>query len=106
MSRWVQAPIIPGHEFVGEVADISEKDSDRLGINIGDQVTSEQIVACNNCLYCKKGKRWLCQEHDIYGFRKAVPGAFSQVWIASLTGPMEPNCFLTTTKRIVLFRSS
>mmetsp|Transcript_37749 Transcript_37749/g.150490 ORF Transcript_37749/g.150490 Transcript_37749/m.150490 type:complete len:174 (+) Transcript_37749:99-620(+) len=105
-EKWVQAPIIPGHEFVGEVADISEKDSDRLGINIGDQVTSEQIVACNNCLYCKKGKRWLCQEHDIYGFRKAVPGAFSQVWIASLTGPMEPNCFLTTTKRIVLFRSS
>uniref|UniRef100_A0A7S0BLG5 Enoyl reductase (ER) domain-containing protein n=1 Tax=Rhodosorus marinus TaxID=101924 RepID=A0A7S0BLG5_9RHOD len=80
-EKWVQAPIIPGHEFVGEVAEISEKDSDRLGLCIGDQVTSEQIVACYKCLYCKKGKRWLCQEHDIYGFRKAVPGAFAQYMV-------------------------
>mmetsp|Transcript_174 Transcript_174/g.551 ORF Transcript_174/g.551 Transcript_174/m.551 type:complete len:375 (+) Transcript_174:78-1202(+) len=77
-EKFVMEPVIPGHEFVGEVVDIDEKDAERFGIKIGDQVTSEQLVPCHKCLYCKKNKRWLCEKHDIYGFHQEVPGAFAQ----------------------------
>lgn len=79
----MEAPVIPGHEFVGEVCAIDEKDAERFGIEIGDQVTSEQVVACTKCLYCKKGLRWLCEPHDIYGFHQAVPGGFAEVNLPS-----------------------
>ena len=30
----------------------------------------EQIVPCWNCRYCQRGQYWMCQVHDIYGFRQ------------------------------------
>jgi threonine dehydrogenase-like Zn-dependent dehydrogenase len=30
---------------------------------------SEQIVPCWQCRFCQRGQYWMCQRHDIYGFK-------------------------------------
>jgi threonine dehydrogenase-like Zn-dependent dehydrogenase len=75
---YVETPVIPGHEFVGEVIALGDKE-DKSAVKVGDQVTAEQIVACGNCLYCRKGLRWLCAPHDIFGYHRCVHGGMGQV---------------------------
>lgn len=78
---WVQAPVIPGHEFVGEVVQLGEGAGVREGIVVGDHVASEQIVPCGECRYCREGSYWMCMEHDLYGFRRRTPGAWAEYMI-------------------------
>lgn len=78
---WVQAPVIPGHEFVGEVVGLGEGAGVREGIVAGDHVASEQIVPCGECRYCRSGHYWMCMEHDLYGFRRRTPGAWAEYMI-------------------------
>lgn len=53
----------------------------RDGFSIGDYVTAEQVVACGRCLYCRKGQRWLCLPHDVFGFHTNVNGGLAQYMI-------------------------
>lgn len=62
---WVQVPFIPGHEFVGVVAEIGENVTD---FKVGDRVAADQILPCGECRYCKQGEYWMCQPHDMLGF--------------------------------------
>lgn len=39
---------------------------------------SEQIVPCNECVYCKSGQYWMCRESDVYGFKNHTQGGFAQ----------------------------
>ena len=73
---WVQAPFIPGHEFVAEVVPVG-KDSQH-GVEVGDRVTVEQIAPCGECIFCKTGRYWMCQKHDIYGFQGNVNGGMAE----------------------------
>jgi threonine dehydrogenase-like Zn-dependent dehydrogenase len=75
---YCQAPVIPGHEFSGEVAALGQGAAEKYGLRPGDQVVSEQIVPCESCRYCRRGQYWMCQVHDIYGFRKNAFGAMAQ----------------------------
>ncbi len=75
---YCQAPIIPGHEFVGTVVAMGESAGEKHGLNLGDRAVSEQIVPCGNCRYCERGQYWMCDVHDIYGFRKATFGAMAE----------------------------
>lgn len=75
---YVEQDVIPGHEFVGEVVALDEAASSRWGIAEGDRVVSEQIVPCWRCRYCLRGQYWMCQQHDIYGFRRRTPGAMAE----------------------------
>ena len=76
-TGYCQPPITPGHEFVGEVVALGEGAGEKYGLAIGDMAVSEQIVPCWNCRFCLTGKYWMCQVHDIYGFRKRTPGAMA-----------------------------
>ncbi len=67
--------MIPGHEFVGYVAELGEGVT---GFAIGDRVVSEQIVPCGKCRFCTTGKYWMCEVHDIYGFRDRVNGGMAE----------------------------
>lgn len=75
---YCQAPIIPGHEFVGTVVALGEGAGEKYGLSIGDRAVSEQIVPCGECRYCQRGQYWMCDVHDIYGFRKATFGAMAE----------------------------
>ena len=74
---FVQAPVIAGHEFIGEVVELGEGAGEKHGIQLGDRAIAEQIVPCWRCRYCRTGKYWLCQVHNIYGFQAAVHGGMA-----------------------------
>lgn len=75
---YCQAPVTPGHEFVGEVVALGEGAAERHQLQIGDHAISEQIVPCGSCRYCREGSYWMCAVHDIYGFRQRVFGAWAE----------------------------
>ena len=60
----MEAPIIMGHEFAGEVV---EKADDVDNLNVGDKVALEPIVACGECSNCKKGYYNICEKLGFHG---------------------------------------
>lgn len=73
-----QAPVTPGHEFVGEVVALGEGAGEKYKLEIGDHAISEQIVPCWECRYCKMGAYWMCAVHDIYGFHRRTHGSWAE----------------------------
>ena len=71
-NSWVKPPVIPGHEFFGEVAEIGEGAAEHFGVKPGERVIAEQIVPCEKCRYCRSGKYWMCEVHNIFGFQRVV----------------------------------
>lgn len=76
MPGYCEPPFIPGHEFIGEV--VAMADGVEGDFRVGDRVVSEQIVPCGQCRYCKAGKYWLCDPHDVYGFKNHLPGGMAE----------------------------
>lgn len=52
-----EPPVVLGHEFAGEVAEIGSQVS---GIQVGDIVTVDPNMPCGQCGYCRSGIRHLC----------------------------------------------
>ncbi len=77
-EAYVIPPVIPGHEFVGEVVDLGEGASEKHKIEIGDMAIAEQILPCWECRYCRTGHYWMCQVNTVYGFRKPYHGAMAE----------------------------
>ena len=76
---YCQPPVIPGHEFVGEVVALGEGAAEKYGLTLGDMAISEQIVPCWRCRFCRQGQYWMCQtKHDVYGFRQRTFGAMAE----------------------------
>jgi threonine dehydrogenase-like Zn-dependent dehydrogenase len=73
--------VVPGHEFVGVVAELDDEARRRWGVEVGDRVVSEQIVPCWQCRYCRRGQYWMCAVHDIYGFKRRTPGAMADYMV-------------------------
>ena len=74
-NRYIEAPVIGGHEFFGEVVEIGEgMDS----YSLGEWVTAEQIAPCGECEFCRQGKYWMCQESAVYGFKQHIHGGFAE----------------------------
>ncbi|HEX6794536.1 MAG TPA: alcohol dehydrogenase catalytic domain-containing protein [Casimicrobiaceae bacterium] len=71
-ASWVKAPVVPGHEFFGYVEELGEGAAEHFDVTIGDRVIAEQIVPCERCRYCRSGKYWMCEVHNIFGFQREV----------------------------------
>jgi L-iditol 2-dehydrogenase len=69
---YVKPPVIPGHEFFGHVEEMGEGAAEHFGVSHGDTVIAEQIVPCAKCRYCRSGKYWMCEVHNIFGFQRVV----------------------------------
>ncbi|ETK15227.1 putative zinc-binding dehydrogenase [Pseudomonas sp. FH4] len=69
---WVKAPVVPGHEFFGYVVEAGEGAEEHFDVVVGDKVIAEQIVPCDKCRFCKSGKYWMCEVHNIFGFQREV----------------------------------
>ncbi len=72
---WVKPPFIPGHEFFGRVVQLGENVT---GYEIGDRITADQIAPCGECRFCKTGRYWMCQPHNIYGFQYYNNGGMAE----------------------------
>ncbi len=66
-------PIVPGHEFAGEIAEIGK---DVSGISIGDRVVVDPNLQCGNCRPCLRGWAHLCEHLGAYGV--TVNGGFAE----------------------------
>ncbi len=75
---YCQPPVIPGHEFVGEVVALGKGAGEKYGLALGDLAVSEQIVPTWTDRYAARGQYWLCSEHNVYGFRQKTFGAMAE----------------------------
>lgn len=80
IERWddwaaaeIQAPLIPGHEFYGEVVEVGELVHD---IAIGDHVSGEGHIVCGMCRNCRAGRRQMCIRTKGVGLHR--DGAFAE----------------------------
>ncbi len=80
---WAETEVIPGHEFVGTIIQLDDAAAQRWGVAVGDRVVAEQIVPCWKCRYCLDGKYWMCQPHDMFGFKRRTPGAMAEYMLFS-----------------------
>jgi len=76
-DRWAQGrihpPLIPGHEFCGEVAEFGDEVT---SVKEGDFVSAEMHVACGKCLQFRTGEAHICQNVKIIGVD--TNGAFAE----------------------------
>jgi threonine dehydrogenase-like Zn-dependent dehydrogenase len=70
IAPYIETPVIAGHEFAGEVVALGEGAGEKQGLTLGDLAVSEQIVPCWQCRFCQRDQYWMCQRHDIYGFKR------------------------------------
>ena len=61
------APIVAGHEFIGEVVELGDGAGKKYGLEVGDRAIAEQIVPCGKCYFCRRGLYNLCENHQIFG---------------------------------------
>ncbi len=73
LSGNAQYPLILGHEFSGQIAEVGDKVT---SYKTGDKVTVAPLVPCGHCEYCKSGNYGLCGDYQIIGTR--VNGAFAE----------------------------
>lgn len=70
-------PVIPGHEFAGEVAAVGE------GVTrfaVGDRVAVEPNIACDNCVNCLNNRQNFCLNWQAVGVTR--PGGMAQYVVA------------------------
>ena len=67
-------PIIPGHEFGGEIVQVGENVE---GIAVGDRVGVDPTLNCGECYYCQRGQGNLCERWNAVGVG-AHPGGFAE----------------------------
>ena len=88
----VNAPLIVGHEFCGEVVAVGAGVRD---VRVGDQVSGEGHIVCGTCRNCRAGRRHLCIRTESVGVNR--DGAFaeyvvlpeSNVWVHNV--PLDPD---------------
>jgi threonine 3-dehydrogenase len=72
-QKTIPVPLIIGHEFVGEVAEVGSNVADFFP---GDIVSGEGHVVCGRCRNCLAGRRHLCAKTEGVGVSRA--GAFAE----------------------------
>jgi len=69
-------PLIPGHEFAGEVSALGPGVTD---FAIGDRVVADPNIECGECRACGRGWAHLCENLGAYGV--TVDGGFAQTCV-------------------------
>jgi threonine 3-dehydrogenase len=75
---WAAAHITPpqvmGHEMVGEIVSLNTKKKTHL--KVGDLVSSETHIFCNNCYQCQIKNYHICENMQLFGIGRN--GAFAE----------------------------
>jgi threonine 3-dehydrogenase len=72
-ARTIPAPMVIGHEFMGEIAAVG---SNVVDFFPGQMVSGEGHVVCGRCRNCLAGRRHLCAHTSGVGVNR--PGAFAE----------------------------
>lgn len=67
-------PIIPGHEFGGEVVEVG---GNVVGVAAGDRVGVDPTLNCGACFFCQRGQGNLCERWNGVGVGHH-PGGFAE----------------------------
>ena len=70
-------PIIPGHEFAGEVVALGAEVRD---LSVGDRVAADPSLYCHECHYCRLGRNNLCERWAAIGV--TAPGGAAEYAVA------------------------
>jgi len=73
-SGMAQLPLVPGHEWAGEVVEAGEN---ARAFTVGDRVVGECSIGCRQCDDCRRGWYHLCRRRSETGLIKQ-DGAFAQ----------------------------
>jgi threonine 3-dehydrogenase len=80
----IRTPLIPGHEFYGEVVELGDGVRD---VRVGDRVSGEGHIVCGTCRNCRAGRRQMCIRmlsvgvHRDGAFAEYVVIPESNVWV-------------------------
>ncbi|NOJ60683.1 L-threonine 3-dehydrogenase [Arthrobacter sp. 260] len=80
----ISAPLIPGHEFYGEVVELGSGVRD---VKVGDRVSGEGHIVCGTCRNCRAGRRQICIRTASVGVQR--DGAFAEFVVIP-----EPNVWV------------
>src|SRR3989304_7793205 len=77
-NEWAQMrinrlPLILGHEFAGEVAEVGRSVKN---LSAGDYVSADSHVVCGRCLQCRIGQQHICSNLEILGVDR--DGSFAE----------------------------
>ncbi len=78
-TREIPWPMIPGHEFAGDVVEVGSAVQGMPGVpnfQVGDRVSSCLVIGCGNCKYCIEGNESLCDNLVETGIH--CDGAFAE----------------------------
>ena len=80
-SPLVRYPIVPGHEFAGEVVAVGSNVPQSIGgretkLTVGARVAVEPNIYCGYCAFCRTGHENLCLNYTAIGV--TVAGAFAE----------------------------
>ena len=79
-QKAIAVPLVIGHEFVGEIAEVGSNVND---FKPGDLVSGEGHVVCGRCRNCLAGRRHLCAYTQGVGVNRA--GAFAEYIVLPMT---------------------
>ena len=83
-DRWsrkrIDPPLVLGHEFMGEVAEVG---SLVTSVAPGDRVSAEGHLVCGHCDHCRAGDAHVCRETEILGIDR--DGAFAEYVVVPAT---------------------
>lgn len=72
-QKTIPVPMVVGHEFVGEVAEVG---SSVTKYRVGERVSGEGHIVCGKCRNCRAGRGHLC--HYTKGVGVNRPGSFGE----------------------------
>ncbi len=76
-----KGPIVLGHEFTGEVAEVGQV-PETLGLfQPGDRVVVNPVQFCNSCYACAEGKTHLCENMNVPGV--STNGGFAEYCLSN-----------------------
>ena len=58
-SQWL--PMVPGHEPLGIIEEVSDSAAARWGVQPGDRVAVEILIPCRSCDLCLAGRYMSCR---------------------------------------------
>lgn len=67
-------PIVPGHEFVGELVDIKGEGADAF--TLGESVVAQEVISCGRCDACAQGEDNVCRDLKLIGIH--TDGGFAE----------------------------